>query len=52
MISASRLAAVTLATVMCWTVPASAQQPPPPQPYPAQQPYPASSRIRSSLLRP
>jgi hypothetical protein len=40
MISASRLAAVTLATVMCWTVPASAQQPPPPQPYPAQQPYP------------
>ena len=40
MITASRLAAVTLATVMCWTVPASAQQPPPPQPYPAQQPYP------------
>ncbi len=40
MISASRLAAVTLATVMCWTVPVFAQQPPPPQPYPAQQPYP------------
>jgi hypothetical protein len=40
MISASRLAAVTLATVMCWTVPASAQQPPPPQPYPQQPPPP------------
>ena len=31
MISASRLAAVTLATVMCWTVPVFAQQPPPPR---------------------
>ena len=42
MISASRLAAVTVAAVMCWTVPAVAQQPPPPaQPYPQQQPYPA-----------
>jgi hypothetical protein len=40
MITASRLAAVTLATVMCWTVPASAQQPPPPQPYPQQPPPP------------
>ena len=40
MISASRLAAVTLAAVMCWTVPAFSQQPLPPQPYPAQQPYP------------
>ena len=29
---ASRLAAVTLAALMCWTVPASAQQPPPPEP--------------------
>ena len=32
MISASRLAAVTLAAVMCWTVPAFSQQPLPPQP--------------------
>jgi len=45
---ASRLAAVTFAALMCWTVSASAQQPPPaypaqqpPPPYPAQQPYPA-----------
>ena len=38
---ASRLAAVTFAALMCWTVPAPAQQPPPA--YPAQQPpaYPA-----------
>src|SRR3982074_2601175 len=35
MIFASRLAAVTLAALMCWTVPASSQQgPPPPQPTP------------------
>jgi hypothetical protein len=39
MISASRLAAVTLAAVMCWTVPVFAQQPPPAQP-PMQQQYP------------
>ena len=41
MFFASRLAAVTLAAVMCWTVPALAQQPQqpyPPQPAP-QQPY-------------
>jgi hypothetical protein len=38
MISASRLAAVTLAVVMGWTVPVIAQQPPPQQ-YPQQQ-YP------------
>jgi hypothetical protein len=43
MFFASRLAAVTLAAVMCWTVPALSQQPqqpypPPQQPYP-QQPY-------------
>ena len=31
MISVSRLAAVTLAALMCWTVPVSAQTPPPPQ---------------------
>ncbi|WP_065751016.1 DUF1134 domain-containing protein [Bradyrhizobium paxllaeri] len=31
---ASRLAAVTFAALMCWTVPASAQQPPPPGQYP------------------
>jgi hypothetical protein len=31
MIFASRLAAVTLAALMCWSVPASAQQAPPPQ---------------------
>ena len=39
---ASRLAAVMSAALMCWTVPASAQQQPPPA-YPAQQPpaYPA-----------
>ena len=37
---ASRLAAVTFAALMCWTAPASAQQPPPPA-YPAQQPPPA-----------
>lgn len=36
---ASRLAAVMSAALMCWTVPASAQQPPPPA-YPAQQPPP------------
>jgi hypothetical protein len=51
MVFASRLAAVTLAAVMCWIVPASAQQvgqpypppaqsyPPPAQAYPQQQPY-------------
>jgi hypothetical protein len=45
MVFASRLAAVTLAAVLCWIVPASAQQveqqslPPPGQPYPQQQPY-------------
>lgn len=41
MIFASRLAAVTLAALMCWSVPASAQQLPPPQPQqlpPPQQP--------------
>jgi hypothetical protein len=39
MFFASRLAAVTLAAVMCWTVPALSQQPQ--QPYPQQQqPYP------------
>ena len=37
---ASRLAAVMSAALMCWTVPASAQQQPPPA-YPAQQPPPA-----------
>lgn len=42
MLFASRLAAVTLAGVMCWTVPAFAQQ----QPYPQQpqQPYPAEQQ--------
>jgi hypothetical protein len=40
MISVSRLAAVTLAALMCWTVPVSAQTPPPPPQYPAQQPPP------------
>jgi hypothetical protein len=48
MISASSLAAVTLAAVMCWTLPAVAQQPPPAQPpaqaYPQQQPYPAGQQ--------
>src|SRR6202011_1698124 len=39
---ASRLAAVTLAALMCWTVPASSQQAPPPQqlPPPQRQPGP------------
>ena len=36
---ATRLAVVTFAALMCWTVPASAQQQPPA--YPAQQPPPA-----------
>jgi hypothetical protein len=36
---ATRLAAVTFAALMCWTVPASAQQQPPA--YPVQQPPPA-----------
>jgi hypothetical protein len=44
MISASRLAAVTLAAAMCWTVPVFAQQPPPLPPAqqypPPQQAYP------------
>jgi hypothetical protein len=46
MISASRLAAVTLAVVMCWTVPVFAQQPPPPptQQYPQQQ-YPQQPQV-------
>jgi hypothetical protein len=39
MFFASRLAAVTLAAVMCWTVPALSQQPQQPYP-PQQQPYP------------
>src|SRR6266403_966550 len=33
---ASRLAAGTLAALLCWTVPASSQQAPPPQPPPPQ----------------
>jgi hypothetical protein len=37
MIFVSRLAAVMLAALMCWTVPASAQQAPPPQYPPPQQ---------------
>jgi hypothetical protein len=41
MFFASRLAAVTLAGVMCWTVPAFSQQQPP---YPQQQPYPAQQQ--------
>jgi hypothetical protein len=46
MVFASRLAAVTLAAVLCWTAPAASQQveqqplPPPGQPYQQQQPYP------------
>ena len=42
MILASRLAAVTLAALMCWTVPASSQQgpqPPPPQRQPSPYTY-------------
>ena len=40
MIFASRLAAATLAALMCWTAPASAQQPlPPPLPPPQQPQY-------------
>jgi hypothetical protein len=37
---ASRLASVTLAALMCWTVPASSQQQPPPLPPPQRQPGP------------
>lgn len=44
MISASRLAAVTIAVVMCWTVPVFAQQPPPTQQYPQQQ-YPQQPQV-------
>jgi len=41
MIFASRLAAVALAALMCWTVPASAQQAPqPPEQMPPQAPPP------------
>ena len=40
MIFASRLAAVALAALMCWTVPASSQQPPSPLPPPQRQPSP------------
>ena len=36
---ASRLAAVTLAALLCWTVPASSQQAPPPQPPPSANTY-------------
>jgi hypothetical protein len=42
MFFASRLAAVTLAGVMCWTVPAFAQQQQ--EPYPQQPPYPAQQQ--------
>ncbi len=42
MIFVSRLVAVTLAALVCWTVSVSAQQAPPPaQPYPPGQQYPA-----------
>ena len=40
MIFASRLAAAALAALMCWTVPAAAQQGPPPQQMPPQEPPP------------
>ena len=53
---ASRLAAVTLAALMCWTVPASAQQPPPaqqPYPPPAQQaPPPAAQQAAAAAMPP
>ena len=40
---ASRLAAAALAALMCWTVPASAQQGPPPQyPPPQREPGPST----------
>jgi hypothetical protein len=49
MIFASRLAAVTLAALMCWTVPASAQQPlPPPQPQPQQAPPPQQPQYQQA----
>jgi hypothetical protein len=44
MFFASRLAAVTLAGVMCWTVPAFAQQQQQPYPQQPQQPYPAEQQ--------
>jgi hypothetical protein len=42
MIFASRLAAATLAALMCWTVPASSQQPGQPLPPPQRQPSPST----------
>ena len=51
MLFASRLAAVTLAGVMCWTVPAFAQQQQ--QPYPQQdQPYPAQQQPYAQPAQP
>jgi hypothetical protein len=44
MIIASRLAAVILAAMMCWAVPAGAQQAAPDEPAPQQQPLPPPQR--------
>jgi hypothetical protein len=60
MIFASRLAAVTLAAMMCWAVPAFAQMPPPlpppqqvqPMPQPAPQPPPLERDPGPSVYRP
>ena len=49
MISASRLAAVSLAAMMCWIVPASAQ-PAPPEPAPAVQRMPGASTYQPDEL--
>src|ERR1700721_663950 len=50
MFFASRLAAVTLAGAMCWTVPAFAQQQQ--EPYPQQQPYPAQQPYAQPYAQP
>src|SRR5256714_15078517 len=42
MISASRFAAVMVAAMMCWSVPASSQQPAQPLPAPQRQPEPST----------
>src|SRR5256714_9519515 len=42
MISASRLAAVIVAAMLCWSVPASSQQPAQPLPAPQRQPGPST----------
>jgi hypothetical protein len=51
MIFVSRLAAVTLAALMCWTVPASAQQSGPMQQAPLQQPPPQQAPMQQAPMQ-